>query len=160
MPSPTSALSTQRPDLAESFMEFDLEMDRRGFIATDVFPVVEVAKQAGNFGKIPIEELLQERKTLRAPGSGYNRSQFTFTPVTYATVEHGVEEPIDDREASMYSDYFDAEQISAARDSSHVAASAHVRTPARSSASTSQTCVISGMTSRHLGNRPSSVRMQ
>lgn len=115
MPSPTSSLATQRPDLAESFMEFDLEMDRRGFIAAEVYPVAEVAKQAGNFGKIPLEQLLQQRDTQRAPGSGYARGNWTFDPATYATEEHGAEEPIDDREATMYREYFDAEQVSAMR---------------------------------------------
>lgn len=115
MPSPSSSLATQRPDLAESFMEFDLAMDSAGFIAHRVFPIVEVDKQAGNFGKIPIEQLLQNRDTLRAPGSAYSRGQWTFEPATYATHEHGVEEPIDDREAKMYREYFDAEMIAGLR---------------------------------------------
>jgi len=115
MPSPSSALSSLRPDLAQSFMEFDLEMDQRGYVATRVFPVVEVASQAGNFGKIPIEQLLQQRNTRRAPGAGYDRGNFTFEPATYSCVEHGAEEPVDDREAQMYAEYFDAELVSAAR---------------------------------------------
>lgn len=115
MPSPTSTLYTLRPDLAASFMEFDLEMNQRGFIGQRVLPVMEVAKQAGNFGKIPIEQLLQNREVGRAPGSGYARGSFTFTPDTYATLEYGAEEPIDDREAAMYADYFQAEQIASMR---------------------------------------------
>ena len=59
--------------------------------------------------------MLQNRDTKRAPGSGYNRGQFTFTPATYATAEHGAEEPVDDREAAMYANYFDAEVIATAR---------------------------------------------
>lgn len=114
MPSPTSALSTLRPDLA-TFMEFDAAMDRMGFIGHRVLPVLEVAKQAGTFGKIPIEQLLANRDTLRAPGAGYSRGNWTFTQDSYACQEHGAEEPIDDREAKMYADYFSAEQISAQR---------------------------------------------
>lgn len=114
MPSPSSSLATQRPDLA-SFFEFDLEAEKAGFIASQVFPVIDVASQSGNFGKIPLEELLQERKTDRAPGSGYARGDFTFEPATYACLEHGAEEPIDDREAKMYQEYFDAEVVSTAR---------------------------------------------
>lgn len=115
MPSPTSALSTQRPDLAASFEEFDLMMDSRGFIGQRVLPTVDVAKQSGNFGKIPIEELLQNRETKRASGSGYNRGDWNFEPATYACDEHGLEEPVDDREAEMYRDYFDAELVAAQR---------------------------------------------
>ena len=127
MPSPASSLATQRPDLAESFMEFDLEMDAQGFIANQVFPVVEVAKQSGNFGKIPIEQLLQERDTKRAPGSGYARGNFTFDDATYACNEHGAEEPVDDREAAMYADYFDAELIATQRAYSAVLRNAEKR---------------------------------
>jgi hypothetical protein len=127
MPSPSSSLSTQRPDLAESFMEFDLAMDARGFVANRVFPVIEVAKQSGNFGKIPIEQLLQARVTKRAPGGGYARGNWTFEPATYACEEHGAEEPVDDREATMYSDYFDAEVIAAQRAYSAVLRNAEQR---------------------------------
>ena len=127
MPSPSSSLSTQRPDIAESFMEFDLEMDARGFIASQVFPVVEVASQAGNFGKIPIEQLLQQRSTSRAPGSGYSRGNWTFEPATYATMEHGAEEPVDDRERQMYREYFDAEMVAASRAYSAVLRNAEER---------------------------------
>ena len=115
MPSPSSSLATLRPDLAESFMEFDLEADAAGMVAAEVFPVVEVASQAGNFGKIPLEQLLQQRDTVRAPGSGYSRGNFTFEPAVYACVENGAEEPVDDRQAQMYADYFDAELIASQR---------------------------------------------
>lgn len=115
MPNPSSSLSTLRPDLAESFMEFDLAMDAQGFISHRVFPVVEVASQAGNFGKIPLEQLLQQRDTKRAPGSGYSRGNWTFEPATYTCLENGAEEPVDDREAKMYAEYFDAEQIASLR---------------------------------------------
>jgi hypothetical protein len=77
--------------------------------------VLEVSLQASPFGKIPLEQLLQSPDTTRAPGSGYNRGKFTFTTDSYACVEHGWEEPIDDREAEMYAAYFDAEQVSAMR---------------------------------------------
>lgn len=114
MPSPTSSLATQRPDLA-TFLEFDLESEKAGYIATQVFPVIDVQSQAVNFGKIPIEQLLQQRNTKRAPGSGYARGNWTFEPAVYATEEHGAEEAVDDREAKMYAEYFQAEQISTMR---------------------------------------------
>jgi hypothetical protein len=126
MPSPTSALSTQRPDLA-TFLEYDLESEKSGYVATQVFPVVDVMSQAGNFGKIPIEQLLQQRDTKRAPGTGYARGNWTFDKATYSTEEHGAEEVVDDREAKMYSDYFKAEQISTMRAFSSVLRNAEQR---------------------------------
>ncbi|MDD5657871.1 MAG: hypothetical protein PHF00_11535 [Elusimicrobia bacterium] len=115
MPSPSSTLATLRPDLSASLEEFDLAADRAGFIGLRALPVVDVARQAGTFGKIPIEQLLENRETKRAPGGGYARSEWTFTSASYACEEHGAEEPVDDREARMYADYFDAELVSAAR---------------------------------------------
>lgn len=115
MPSSSSSLATLRPDLAASFMEFDLAADQAGYIGHKVFPIVEVDKQAGVFGKIPLEQLLQSADTERAPGSGYNRGNFTFTTASFACQEHGWEEVVDDREAKMYAEYFDAEVVSTAR---------------------------------------------
>lgn len=115
MPSPTAALATLRPDLAGSFMEFELEAQRRGFIAADVFPVLEVKKASGLFGKFTIEQLLQEPDTLRAPGAAYNQTKTTFSKDTFATVEHGLQVPVDDNEAAMYAEFFDAEQLAASR---------------------------------------------
>ena len=115
MPSPSTSLATLRPDLADSFMEFDLDANQSGFISSQVLPAMTPRKQAGTFGRIPVEELLKERDTSRAPGSGYARSGFTFLPDTYACEEQGAEEPVDDREEAMYADYFDAEQIATSR---------------------------------------------
>lgn len=115
MPSPSAALTTLRPDLAASFEAFDLEAEKANYIGTQVLPIVQVASQAGQFGIIPLAQLLQQRDTRRSPGSGYARGNFTFQPASFATEEHGAEEPIDDRERNMYAEYFDAEVISTRR---------------------------------------------
>lgn len=115
MPAPTSSLSTLRPDLGGSFFEFELAASRMGFIGHQVLRPFTTIKQSGPFGKIPLEQLLQKAETKRAPGSRYNRGDWKFETDSFATEEHGWEEPVDDREAEMYSDYFDAEQVSAAR---------------------------------------------
>lgn len=130
MPSPSTALSTQRNDLGGSMVEFDLDMNQQGFIAHDVLPVIEVAKQSGSFGKIPIEQLLQGGETKRAPGAHYGRGSFTFLPATYACVEHGWEEPVDDNEATMYAEYFDSELFAAMRARSVVMVNAEKRAAA------------------------------
>lgn len=128
MPAPSSSLATLRPDIAESFMEFDLAANMGGFVGTQVFRTVEgLASQAGTFGKIPLEELLQKRDTLRSPGSGYSRGNFKFETATYACQEHGAEEPVDDRLRQMYSEYFDAEVIAGLRARSAVMVNAEQR---------------------------------
>lgn len=114
MPSPSSSVATLRPDLA-TFMEFDLEMQDRGYIGTRVLPIMDVMKQSGSFGKIPIEQLLQGADTKRAPGGGYNRGNWKFETATYACEENGWEEPVDDRESRLYSEYFEALQVSTMR---------------------------------------------
>lgn len=105
---PTSSLATLRPDLA-SMEEFDVLADAEGFIGQRVLPKLDVAVQAGSFGRIPLKELLKRRETRRAPRSGYSRGNWKFDTDSFATEEHGVEEVIDDREAKMYANYFDAE---------------------------------------------------
>lgn len=114
MPAPSTSLATLRPELG-SFMELDAAAMQRGFIGLRVFPVLEVGKQSGSFGRVTIESLLSSRTTLRAPGGGYNRQKWQFEEDSYACVEHGAEEPIDDREAQMYADFFDAETIATLR---------------------------------------------
>lgn len=108
--SPSSSLATLRPDLA-TFEEFDIIRDMEGFIGLKVFPKFTSQVQAGTFGRIPIEALLKQPETKRAPRSGYSRRDWQFTTDSFATEERGVEEPIDDREAKIYANYFDAEVI-------------------------------------------------
>jgi hypothetical protein len=127
MPSPSSSLATLRPDIAESFTEFDLEQNINGFIWDQLMPTFDVGRASGNFGRIPIEQLLQNRDTERAPGSGYARGKWKFEPDSFATREHGAEEPVDDNEAAMYADYFDAEVVSALRARSAVLMNAERR---------------------------------
>lgn len=115
MPSPSASLVTLRPDLSQAFMQFDLMMGRQGFIAQEVAPVIDVAEPFGNFGIIPVGQLLQNPQTERSVRSAYQRGAFTFQPSTYQTVEHGWEEPVDEREAKMYGSYFNVELMCALR---------------------------------------------
>ena len=114
MPSPSSTLSTLRPDLA-AFFEFDLEMQNRGYVSTQVLPVVETGLQADNPGRIPLEALLFQADTRRNSGSGYNRGSYKFETFAYATEENGWEEPIDNRDRTRYRNILDLEQVSTAR---------------------------------------------
>lgn len=115
MPSPSASLATLRPDLGGSLEQFDLAADRAGFVGHRILPLFESAAKIGNYGRIPLAQLLQNRDTQRSPGSGYARGSFTFDPQTFACQEHGAEEPLDDDEAEIYASYFDAERIASQR---------------------------------------------
>ncbi len=114
MPAPNKSLATLRPDLG-TFVEYDLAASHRGFIGLSIFPVLEVAVQSDVFGKIKAESLLETKKTARAPGGAYGRGGHDFEDDSYACVENGFEEPVDEREAKMYANYFDAEQFATLR---------------------------------------------
>jgi hypothetical protein len=134
MPSPSTSLASvqsRNSDLGGSIEEFNLMAEAAGYIGSRVAPVMDVDKVAGTFGRIPVEQLLQERETLRAPGAGYSRGTWTFVPDTYATQEHGTEEPVDENEAEMFADYFDAELVSRNRAAAAVLRNAEKRWAAR-----------------------------
>jgi hypothetical protein len=126
MPKPTSSLATLRPDIAGSLEEFDLQANMLGFVGLLIAPVFEAVKSSGKFGRIPLEQILQTKNTRRAPGGAYNRGDWKFEDDSFETEEHGWEEPVDDREAAIYADYFDAEVISAVR-ARNVVLEAHER---------------------------------
>lgn len=105
----------QRPDLGLALEELDLTAQRKGFIATRVFPVINVALATANFSRVSLKDLLRKRNTTRAPGGGYNRQYTNFEQDNYGCQEHGVEEPVDDREKKMYAYTIDAEKIAVNR---------------------------------------------
>jgi len=126
MPHPTDTPATLRPDLA-SLVEFDLAGDRKNCIAHRVLPVLDVASQSGTFGIIPLEELLQHKDTIRAVAGTYARGNWKWKTGSYATEEHGWEEPVDDRERRMYRNYFKAEVFATARAVDFVLRNAEMR---------------------------------
>jgi hypothetical protein len=126
MATPTSAPPTLRPDLAE-FMEFDLENERKGYVALQVLPPVEVSLQSDNPGRVPLETLLQEADTKRNDRGGYNRVDTKFETFAYATKENGIEVPIDSREEKRYQHLLQLDQISNTKGQSIVARNHEIR---------------------------------
>ena len=116
MPQPQEKLTTLRPDLG-SMQDFDLAMEASNYIGLQILPRFNVPTQSGAFGQIPIDQLLAagDEKLERAARSGFKRADWEFVEQGYATKERGAEEPIDDREAKLYADYFDAETVAAQR---------------------------------------------
>lgn len=110
---PSTAIT--RYELSAPMTEFDLLMNRKGYIGPQILRPRTVALQSADLGKIPLRELLQIHKTKRAPGSGYRRGDFEFETWTYKTAEYGWEEPLDDRTLAIYHDMLDAEEIHSQR---------------------------------------------
>ncbi|MCX7429054.1 MAG: hypothetical protein NTW96_25935 [Planctomycetia bacterium] len=113
MATPSTAIS--RLDLSGSFSEFDLAASKLGFIGHKVLVPRSVGLQKANVGKIPLESLLVDRETMRAPKGSYSRSDFSFATFSYDCREFGCEEPIDDWTANVYTDILDMELIHAQR---------------------------------------------
>ena len=115
MASPNTSAYT-RPDLGQMFSEFPIEAATQGFIATRIAPVFSVAEQAGVFPSLPIEVMLEQpASTARAPKAGYVRGDWEFEQGSYATVEHGAEEIMDDRLRKIYAYAIDFDRVCAAR---------------------------------------------
>jgi hypothetical protein len=105
MPAPAVTLSI--PLAGYTVEEFSAEASRRGFIGALIAPTVNVSKDSGEIGIIPVEALLQENTLDREMGAGYTRQEFEFNRLRYACRERGFEDLIDDREASIYRDWID-----------------------------------------------------
>ena len=121
MPSPTKKLATLRPELA-TFTQLDLEMQRRGYVATRIMPAREVMQASGSFGVITLESLLAHANvdTKRTSTGGYNRGDYKFSDRDFKTKENGWEEEVDDREEAMFKDYFALEEIARDRAWEHL----------------------------------------
>lgn len=108
MPAPTSAVRT-RPDIAGSLTEFDVMAEAMKHVGARVLKVFEAAESAGNFGRIPLEELLKNVETNRQARGNYNRLDFQFEDDTYSTKEQGLEGVVDENRAKVYRNYFNYE---------------------------------------------------
>lgn len=103
---PYTGSEVRRPDIEGVLEEFDVQADRAGFVASRLLPVFNVAVDAGSYDYIALEELLQAHSNLdRAPGSSYQRTDFTWQQGTFATQELGIEIPIDDKMRNRYPNF-------------------------------------------------------
>jgi len=115
MPEPTSGTTIGRPDLGVIAFEYMVNASQRGFIGLELLPLFEVQEKSAQYPKIPIEALLKLPDTKRAARGAYGRGDWEFEMDNYTCEEHGWEEPLDDSEASLYSRFFAAEEISVMR---------------------------------------------
>ena len=110
MPNPNAALG--RPDLAILLEEFDLEMDRAGFVGLKLFPRFrDVDRVAANAERIKLASLLEIRNTARNSDGTYGQTEYEFDQWNYQCQENGIEMPVDDVRRKIFANYFDAEVV-------------------------------------------------
>lgn len=107
--------STLRQDLGQVAFEYALEASQRGFIGSILMPIFATLVQSAEYPVIPIEALLKLQETRRASRSAYGRSDYEFETGNFACKEYGWEEPVDDGEAALFRNFFDAEEIAVMR---------------------------------------------
>jgi len=104
-----------RQDLGDVAYEYALEASQRGFIGLVLLPIFETMVQSANYPVIPKEALLKLQETRRAARSAYGRSDYEFDDGDFACKEYGWEEPVDDVEAALFANFFDAEEVATMR---------------------------------------------
>lgn len=112
---PRSREAIVRPDLGTLAYEFSLSAAQQGFIGQLVLPGFMTRLQSAKYPVIPAEAILEVSDTQRAPRSAYARGDWEFDWEDYSCKENGWEEPLDDTEAAMFRDYFDAEVVAVQR---------------------------------------------
>lgn len=112
---PRSSDAIVRPDLGTLAYEFSLQAAQQGFIGQIVLPGFSTRLQSAKYPVIPAEAILEVSDTQRAPRSAYPRGDWEFDWEDYSCKENGWEEPLDDVEAAMFRDYFDAEVVAVNR---------------------------------------------
>jgi hypothetical protein len=112
----TSSAATRRPDLQAVQMDFNLIADRNGYIGNRVFPMFDAAQAGGTFRKVKVESLLKEAESgRRMADGGYARDNWKFEDDTFATLEYGFEELVDDNQKNKYKEVIDYEKVCSMR---------------------------------------------
>lgn len=104
-----------RQDLGQVAYEYALEASLQGFVGLQAMPIFDTPVQTANYPVITTASLLALPDTKRAARSAYGRSDWEFDDGTFACKEHGWEEAIDDSEAALYRNFFDAEVVATQR---------------------------------------------
>ena len=120
-----------RPDLGALAFEYSLTAATIGFIADLVLPPFYTPLQTAQYPVILAEALLEVADTARAPRSAYARGDWDWDFKDYLCSENGWEEPVDDVEAKLFRNYFDAETMASYRAMSIILRSREMRTAAK-----------------------------
>ena len=120
---PSAGTERARPDIAETFLEMDLEMNIQNLVASQVLPVREVQYAHGTYPAVTLKELMANSvgrsdtgtgaELTRSPKGEYFRDELSFVERTYRTREYGIEGPVDDNEAAHYASMLEHEAMTA-----------------------------------------------
>ena len=110
MPNPTSATTIQRPVLQQLYTEYvETAMTKMGGL--QILPIFKTPKREPDIPVMPREAILKHPSDIkREARANYSRGDYEFETMTLRTEEFGYEEPVDDVERAMYSDYFSADE--------------------------------------------------
>ena len=89
-----------RIDLIPAYMQFNFE--DFGFIADELFPVQPVLADAGAFGTVAPQEMLQLVDTQRAPNAPSVELNFSLTNDNFLILEYGAKQFCDDQLQARY----------------------------------------------------------
>jgi hypothetical protein len=103
---PTHDTVLSRPDLGQVVYEVMENSITQGFIGLQVMPVFPVAEYTATYPVLPKEALFNIHDVKRASNGAYGRVSEAFEEGFYKTNDHGLEYPIDDRLAAIYSTRF------------------------------------------------------
>jgi hypothetical protein len=96
-----------RLELGQAMSEFALENDQ--FIGMKALVPCSVAKDAAKYPKIVRESILEVVDVKRAADGTYNRSGFKMEDGSYACLQYGQEQRLDDAVRARFANDFDAE---------------------------------------------------
>lgn len=108
---PTVDTTLSRPDLGQAVWEVMQDSPLMGFIGLQAMPIFDVAEYTATYPVIPKESLFNVHDVKRSAKGGYNRVEEEFEEGYYKTNDNGLEYPIDDRLAAIYSTRFAYESM-------------------------------------------------
>lgn len=100
-----------REDLSAMITEDVLnQAEHSGYVATRLMPYCWVNRDSGTYPVMPLKSLYNTADTNRTSSGAYNRAFEEFEQGNFRTREHGLEGPVDDRNAAVYKDVLDMEE--------------------------------------------------
>lgn len=113
---------TIRPELGQGYLEIDVMALTQGYVWARIMPIATMEREGGVYPKVKLASLLP-KVTLdmlrRGADGSYARSKWEYESDSFATVEYGLEEPVDDRSARILRYHgLQADQIAADRSTS------------------------------------------
>lgn len=102
-----------RPDLNLGLDKFDIAADQAGFVGLKIAPAFEVNMSAGEYKVREIEDILQRRLDERAADGTYSSGELRFTKSSYVTEEHGFEVRVDENQAAIHRNWWNADMEAA-----------------------------------------------